>query len=188
MYNQNQKALRYFHDSRVFLNPCPLFESEVGEGCCFCHASFYSEGLSRKSCHLGLDAALCFSPSFSRAACVPPGWRRQLLVLPWCERSGAGTTHRLRPQPRWSRAGDGVARRGAATHPQAGSRQERRGGEEEPAHGVQVGIPHSVLSSDREDETASDGRFIYLRVACLRLACEAAAPDCIWRLFKNMIS
>lgn len=84
----------------------------------------------------------------SAEQCVPLRWRRQL-VLPWCKGSGAGTTHRLRPQPR-TRAGDGVARRGAASHPQAGSGQERRGGEEEPAHCVQVGNPHTVLSSWRQ--------------------------------------
>lgn len=57
-----------------------------------------------------------------------------------------------------TRVGDGVAWRGAASRPQAGSGQEHRGGEEEPAHGVQVGIPHTVLYfDDREDETASDG-------------------------------
>lgn len=48
-----------------------------------------------------------------------------------------------------TRAGDGVARRGAASHPQAGSRQERRGGEAEPAHGVQVGIPHTGKMNGR---------------------------------------
>lgn len=50
------------------------------------------------------------------------------------------------PRPR-TRAGDGVARRGAASHPKAGSGQERRGGEEEPADGVQVReIPLTDLS------------------------------------------
>ena len=89
-------------------------------------------------------------PSSGWAACVPPRrWRRQP-VLPWCRGSGA-----VRSQPR-TRVGDGVTRRGAASHPQAGSGQERRGGEEEPADGVQVGIPHIDLSfNDREDETAS---------------------------------
>lgn len=49
------------------------------------------------------------------------------------------TTHRLWPEPR-ERASDGVARHGDASHPQAWGRQERRGREEESAHGVQVGI------------------------------------------------
>lgn len=67
------------------------------------------------------------------------------LVLRWCRRSKAATAHRLRPQPRTG-AGDGVARRGIASYPKAWSGQGRRGGEEEPAHGVQVGIPHTGLS------------------------------------------
>lgn len=58
--------------------------------------------------------------------------------LPWCRGSGEART----------RAGDGFARRGAASHPQEGSRQDRRGGEEESSHGVQVGIPHPVLFSN----------------------------------------
>lgn len=56
---------------------------------------------------------------------------------------------------------DGVARRGAAPHPKAGSSEKRRGGEEEPTDGVQVGIPHTDFSvHDREDETASAAGFL----------------------------
>jgi len=40
--------------------------------------------------------------------------------------------------------GDGVIWSGTASHPQARSRQERRGGEEEPTYGVQVGISRAV--------------------------------------------
>lgn len=66
------------------------------------------------------------------------------------------------PQPQ-KRAADGVARHGDASHPQARSRQERRGGKEKSAHGVQVGIPpHTVSFNDREDETA----FAYAQQIC----------------------
>lgn len=59
----------------------------------------------------------------------------------WAPRTANG------PQPR-NRAADGVARHGDASHPQARGRQERRGGKEESAHGVQVGLPHTGLSTD----------------------------------------
>lgn len=68
--------------------------------------------------------------------------------------SSRGTSHRLKP-------GDGVARRGSPSRPQARCRQECRGGEEKPADRVQVGTPHALQCfNDREDETESAAEFM----------------------------
>lgn len=91
--------------------------------------------------------------------------------MPWCGGNRELTTHRLWPNPQ-KRAADGVARHGDASYPQAGNRQVRRGRKEESAHGVQVGIPHTVLCfNGREDETAfaSDSKFLYIRGGGTRL-------------------
>lgn len=48
-------------------------------------------------------------------------------------------------QPRNQGCADGVTRLGDAPHPQASGQQERGGGEEESAHGVQVGLDFSIL-------------------------------------------
>lgn len=55
----------------------------------------------------------------------------------------------------------------------------RRGRKEESAHGVQVGIPHTVLSfNGREDETAfaSDSKFLYIRGSGTRLFAVSSTP------------
>lgn len=86
--------------------------------------------------------------------------------MPWCRGSGGGGDCTLPPAASSdTRPGDGVARRRVAAHPQAGVKQERSGGEEEPADGVQVGTPHSDLClCAREDETASPVEFLMVDV------------------------
>lgn len=99
----------------------------------------------------------CFSPhnhrcqlvdSLPRRPSSPPSWWWTATAV---DRSLAvrtpGIAHQQRPQSSlWTGCADGVARFGDAPHSQAGGQSERGGGEEESAHGVQVGLDFSTLA------------------------------------------
>lgn len=96
------------------------------------------------------QVTFAFRPSFLRAARTPQSGRTAASRTPVLQSRlsrGLRTTSARSGPHKGTGGRDGVARRGAACHPQARSGQERRGGEKELAHGVQVGIPH-VLSSN----------------------------------------
>lgn len=97
---------------------------------------YFERGSSPHNHHSQLVDSLLRHPS------SPPSW--------WWTATAAdcslavrtpGIAHHHRPQSSLGTGcADGVARLGDAPHPQAGGQQERGGGEEESAHGVQVGL------------------------------------------------
>lgn len=109
------------------------------------HGGFYFEScFSPHNHHLQLVGSLLRHPSSTPNlwwTSTPTAADRSLALL------GPGIAHWHRPQSSLGSPGcaDGVARLGDAPHPQAGGQQERRGGEEESAHGVQVGLDFSTL-------------------------------------------